>query len=222
MRENLPRLAPSIVFNSRQKMNGWAMLRSLDDDCARLAIFDPQYRAVLDELKLGNEGARQKRRFDLPQMTDHDIKIFIEQIERVLKPSGYLALWVDKYLIGSGHHLRYLEYASQLRTVDLLCWETQRFGMGRRFRAGTEYLLVLQKEPKAAKGTWHNNSLRDWHSEKADSDAHPHAKPAGLTRALIETATRKGDLVVDPCAGSYGVLAACRVTGREFVGCDLV
>lgn len=222
MRENYPQLAPTIVYNSRQKMNGWALLRALDERIARLVIFDPQYRAVLDELKLGNEGARQKRRFDLPQMTDHDIQLFIEQIERVLKPSGYLALWVDKYLIGSGHHLRYLEFTTQLRTVDLLCWETQRFGMGHRFRAGTEYLLILQKEPKAAKGTWHNNSLRDWCSEKADRDSHPHSKPPQLTQDLIQATTRKGDLVVDPCAGSYVTLAACRITGREFVGCDLI
>ena len=102
-------------------------------------------------------------------------------------------------------------------------------GHGRRLAAieagfdafPTEYLLILQKEPKAAKGTWHNNSLRDWHSEKSDRDSHPHAKPPKLTRALIETMTRKGDLVVDPCAGSFGVLSACRLTGREFVGCDL-
>ena len=213
----------SVIRNARQQMNGWDLLRALDDECARLAIFDPQYRAVLDAMKFGNEKttARQQRRAALSAMTDNDIQLFVEQIERVLKPSGYLALWVDKFIIGSGHHLRYLEYCSQMRTVDLLCWETQRFGMGRRFRSATEYLLILQKDPKAAKGTWHNNSLRDWHSEKSDRDSHPHAKPEKLTRALIETMTRKGDLVVDPCAGSFGVLSACRLTGREFVGCDL-
>jgi hypothetical protein len=34
--------------------------------CAPLVFFDPQYRGVLDMLKYGNEGARQKGRFNLP------------------------------------------------------------------------------------------------------------------------------------------------------------
>jgi site-specific DNA-methyltransferase (adenine-specific) len=35
------------------------LLRSLPDGCAAVAFFDPQYRGVLDHLKLGNEWARQ-------------------------------------------------------------------------------------------------------------------------------------------------------------------
>jgi site-specific DNA-methyltransferase (adenine-specific) len=209
--------------NARNKANGWALLRSLEDECARLVILDPQYRAVLDKLKFGNEGdSRQNKRADLPQMTDHDISMFIEQIERVLKPSAYLALWVDKYAIGSGHHLKYLRYTMWLRTVDLLCWETQRFGMGRRFRCATEYLLILQKEPVRAKGTWSDHSIRDWWSEKNGREKHPHAKPAGLTERLILATTKPGDLIVDPCAGSYGVLDICKATKREFIGSDLI
>lgn len=215
---------PSVLRNARNKMDGYRLLRSLEDESARLVIMDPQYRAVLDQMKLGNEGARQKKRADLPQMTDHDIALFVEQVERVLKPGGYLALWVDKFIIGSGHHLRYFRYCSgwQMRTVDLLCWGTERFGMGRRFRSATEYLLIAQKEPVNAKETWHNNSIRDLWSEKSDRDAHVHAKPLELTKTLIQAMTKKGDLVVDPAAGSYVSLRACRETGREFVGCDLV
>jgi site-specific DNA-methyltransferase (adenine-specific) len=209
--------------NCRQRMDGYRMLRSLDDECARLAVVDPQYRGVLDKLNFGNEGeSRQKARADLPQMTDNDIALFVEQIERVLKPSGYLAMWTDKFSIASGHHLRYFRFCSWMRTVDLLCWETKRFGMGRRFRSATEYLLILQKEPGGAKETWHNNSIRDFWSEKSDRDAHVHAKPFELTKTLILATTKRGDLVVDPCAGSYIVLRACREIGREFLGCDLL
>lgn len=216
-------LQPVILRNARQRMDGWKLLRALDDECARLVVMDPQYRAVLDKLNFGNEGAgRQKKRAALPQMTDHDISLFVEQIERVLKPSGYLALWLDKYSIASGHHLRYFQFCSWMRTVDLMCWGTDRFGMGRRLRSATEYLLIVQKEPGGAKETWHDNSIRDLQSEKSDRDAHPHAKPLGITKTLISAMTKRGDIVVDPCAGSYVVLRACRETGREFVGCDLL
>jgi len=38
---------------------------------------------------------------------------------------------------------------------------------------------------------------------------------------LIEATTEKGDLIVDPCAGSFIVLEVCQETRREFMGCDL-
>jgi DNA modification methylase len=50
---------------------------------------------------------------------------------------------------------------------------------------------------------------------------HPHQKPFFLIRTLIEATTQEGDLVVDPCAGSFIVLDACQSTGRKFLGCDL-
>jgi DNA modification methylase len=50
---------------------------------------------------------------------------------------------------------------------------------------------------------------------------HPHQKPKELIKVLIEATTSKGDLIVDPCAGSFVVLEVCQETGREFMGCDL-
>ncbi|CAG8684870.1 13390_t:CDS:2, partial [Racocetra persica] len=50
---------------------------------------------------------------------------------------------------------------------------------------------------------------------------HPHEKPAGLNKRLIEAVTQKGDLVVDPCAGSFTVLNSCLETKREFLGADI-
>jgi len=50
---------------------------------------------------------------------------------------------------------------------------------------------------------------------------HPHQKPKRLIRAFIEAVTEKGDLIIDPCAGSFIVLEVCQETKREFLGCDL-
>lgn len=202
-------------------MNGYSMLRAMEDESARLAVFDPQYRAVLNELEFGNEGERQKARADLPQMSDHEISVFVEQIDRVLGTSGHLAFWIDKYSIGSGHHLRYFRFAPGLKIVDLIGWNTLRFGMGRRSRGAMEYLVIAQKYPRQAKGFWSDNSIRDCWTEASARDLHPHAKPYQLTERIIRATTRSGDLVVDPCAGSYVVLEACRNTGRNFMGCDI-
>jgi site-specific DNA-methyltransferase (adenine-specific) len=48
-----------------------------------------------------------------------------------------------------------------------------------------------------------------------------HAKPLQLQIELIEALTNTRDVVVDPAAGSFSVLEACRRTNRRFLGCDI-
>jgi len=217
----LARTGAAVARNVRQKMGGLRLLRSLDDGCARVAFCDPQYRTVLDKLNYGNEGARQKGRAALPQMTERTIALFVQEIERVLAPSGYLMLWTDKFGLAEGRHRALLRYAPRLRQVDLIHWNKMRIGMGKRARCQSEYLLVLQKEPIIAAATWRDRGIRDTWSEMSDRDLHPHAKPAALIERLIRATTKPRDLVVDPCAGGYGVLEVCRLANRDFIGCDI-
>lgn len=208
------------VLNARQKMGGLALLRSLEPETARLAFFDPQYRAVLDKQAYGNEGARQKARAKLPQMTEAQIATFVQEIERVLLPSGYLMLWIDKFMLCEGRHRDAMRYAGKLQLVDLLHWNKVRLGMGRRFRCKSEYLVVIQKQP--IKGNWTDHRITDAWTEMIDPAVHAHAKPRYLTERIIRATTKPRDLVVDPCAGGYGVLDACKASNRNFVGCDLL
>lgn len=208
--------------NVRQVMSGYALMRALADREAALVILDPQYRAILDRQQYGNEGARQKGRAALPQMSDDDIRAIVEEAERVLKPSGHLFLWIDKFTLATCHYRAWLARTSELAVVDLIAWNKLRIGMGRRSRGVMEYLVVVQKEPIRAKRVWTDHGIPDGWPEMQDRGIHPHAKPRQLTERLIRAVTRRGDLVVDPCAGSYGVLAACQDSGRDFCGCDLI
>jgi hypothetical protein len=45
-------------------------------------------------------------------------------------------------------------------------------------------------------------------------------KPIGLMRALIRDYTRKGDLIVDPCAGAATTLIAAGIEGRRAIGAE--
>jgi site-specific DNA-methyltransferase (adenine-specific) len=206
--------------NARQRMDGLTMLGQMADESAALAFCDPQHRTVLDKLKYGNEGERQKGRAKLPQMSDATICCFLDEIYRVLKPSSYCILWIDKFGLASGHFREWIP--SSFKTVDLVSWDKMRIGMGKRLRCRTEFAVVLQKPPIRAKGTWTDHGIPDCWPEKRDIRLHPHNKPEKLTERLIKAITKPGDLVVDPCAGGYGVLEACAATGREFIGCDLI
>lgn len=217
------RTPDGIAINAPQVMDGLALLRRLPDECAALVILDPQYRQVLDKLKFGNEGERQNGRAELPQMIDADVRRFVEESERVLRRSGHLALWVDKFALVSGKWRRFMPSdITALAPVDMISWDKMRFGQGRRARCQTEFLIILQKGPLRATGVWTDHGIPDCWSEKVSRIGHPHAKPPGLTERIIMACTRVGDVVVDPCAGSYSVLLACRETRRDFVGCDLV
>ena len=216
-------LAPSKkpIRNARQVMDGLALLRSLDDRSAAAVFLDPQYRSVLDRQNYGNEGDRQSGRADLPQMDDATIAAFVAESGRVLQSSGHLFLFIDKYLLVSGRWQQWLPEITPMREVDALIWDKERIGMGRRFRSRFEAVIVIQKGPARAEGIWKNRGIPDVARAKADRTKHPHAKPTALLQTLIECVTSPGDFVVDPCAGGYGVLDACKASGRIFIGCDL-
>jgi hypothetical protein len=94
-------------------MSSSAAMRSRCCACCRTHarrwfFFDPQFRAVLDKLKFGNESARQRGRAGLPAMSEDYIDSVCPEIARVLAPSGYLMHWVDTFGLCQAHHLRIL------------------------------------------------------------------------------------------------------------------
>jgi site-specific DNA-methyltransferase (adenine-specific) len=198
-----------------------ALLAALPADSVAAAFFDPQYRGVLDKLEYGNEGERQKERSLLPQMDEAQIGRIVAAIVRVLRPSGHLFLWVDKFHLCEG--VVAWVSAAGLETVDLITWDKGRIGMGYRTRRRSEYLLVLQKPPKRAKGVWRRRDIPDvWPEKVSRSGPHTHSKPYGLIHSLIESTVPTGEWVLDPAAGSFVVMEAAKSLGCQFVGGDVV
>lgn len=194
------------TLNEKNLADGLDLLAYTQSNSIATAFFDPQYRGVLDKLKYGNEGARQKERVDLPQMDENTIKVFIQEYARVLRPSGHMFLWVDKFHLCQGV-LPWLDN-TDLNLVDMIVWDKGKIGMGYRTRRKSEYLLVLQKSPVKAKGCWNDHAIPDVWNEKIikTKDLHPHTKPIGLIERLIIATTQENDVVLDAAAG--GVLCS--------------
>ena len=213
-------MTPMIKQNHKNKIDGIKLLSSLEDNSVKVAFFDPQYRGVLNKLSYGNEGKnRGQKRSALQQMEDNTILQFITEIERVLLPSGYLFLWIDKFHLCEGIK-PWLADIQNLSCVDMITWNKLKIGMGYRTRRKCEYLVVLQKKPTLAKATWSLHNIPDVWDEKVDK-THPHSKPLGLQTQLILATTEPNDLVCDPAAGGYSVLQACLETKRNFIGGDI-
>lgn len=215
-------------LNKKNCMNGLDLLDLRQDEYIQTCFFDPQYRGVLDKLDYGNEGERQKERSKLKQMDELTIIQFLQKISKILKPSGHLFLWVDKFHLCEGSHLEWFKYVNLnpqkpiMNCVDMITWDKQSFGMGYRSRRTSEHLLIYQKSPKTIKN-WTVKNIRDVWSEKIENPrtGHPHRKPVGLIEQLILTTTNEKDIVLDPCAGSFEVLEVNLSLNRNFLGCDL-
>lgn len=210
------------LMNRKNLMNRLDLLEKIPNETIKIAFFDPQYRWVLDKLWYGNEWKqRWKIRSALPQMSEEIIENFIIKIEEKLLPSGYLFLWVDKF------HLvewvkNWFEKTPNFSIVDMITWDKQKIGMGYRTRRRSEYLIIVQKEPKKAKTTWTLHNIPDVWVEKLTSKPHTHSKPIELQKQLILATTSENDIVLDPASGGFSVLEACKQTGRSFIWSDLI
>lgn len=210
----------NLKCNYENLSDGLSLLREVLDGSIRICFFDPQYRGVLDKLQYGNEGkGRGKGRTALPQMAEEQIAKFIFEIGRVLKPSGYLFLWLDHFHLCEWKGDWLLN--TDLEIVDLITWDKGKIGMGYRTRRKSEHLVVIQKRPIRVKGTWNVHNIPDVWAETILNKNHPHAKPVGLQLALINATTKENDFVLDPAAGGYSVLKACALTKRNFIGGDV-
>jgi len=212
-----------IKINSKNRIEGLELLEAVNDSCVAVTFFDPQYRGVLDKLKYGNEGvSRGKARSSLPQMEEEKIIKFIFEINRILKPSGHLFLWVDKFHLCQGVLEWFID--TELNLVDMIVWDKGKIGMGYRTRRKSEYLIVFQKSPVKAKACWTDHAIPDVWQEKLESSEkiHTHAKPVELQKRLIAATTLENDFVLDPAAGGYSVLKACIECERNFIGGDII
>jgi len=209
-------------YNFKNKIDGIELLKNIKNENVKVVFFDPQYRGVLDKLLYGNEGVgRGKDRTSLPQMTEDMIESFIKEIERILLPNGYLFLWIDKFHLLEGIQ-KWFENTKTLKTVDMITWDKGKIGMGYRSRRKSEYLVIVQKEPRKAKSTWTLHNIPDVWEEKIVNKRHPHMKSYELQKQLILSTTNENDIVVDPCAGSFILLDICKDIYRNYLGTDIV
>ena len=209
-----------IKENYKNRIDGLILLKNINNETITTAFYDPQYRGVLDKLQYGNEGkGRGKDRCSLEQMSEDVIKEFIKEIDRVLKPSGYLFLWVDKFHLCTGITEWIMDTGFQI--VDLITWDKGKIGMGYRTRRKSEYLIILQKKPIKAKSTWTLHNIPDVWLEKV-SKTHPHSKPIELQKQLILATSQENDYILDPASGGYSVFEACKLINRNFIGGDIL
>lgn len=109
---------------------------------------------------------------------------------------------------------------TQFKIRHLIVWKKHNFGLGWAFRHQYELILVLEKgKPKY--------NLTDFSDVQTAShinhnkENHPHQKPLDLLSKIIEHSTVKGQLVLDPFAGSGSTCKASKNLSRKWIGIEL-
>lgn len=205
-------------YNTANEGDGLAMLDWVGKEKAQLVIFDPQYKPVSEATSL-----------DAPHedQSEENIREFCYKIGKVLKKAGWLCLWINQEILLRGNFRQWLPPNLIVKTV--LVW-TKRQGNNLKSAMGQvhnhfihleEYCVVIRKEP------WEKPMIKKRISNifnyfiPTNKRHNTHMKPYKMTRTIIKHLTKKGDLVIDPCAGSFATLVACESIGRKFLGTDL-
>ncbi len=79
--------------------------------------------------------------------------------------------------------------------------------------------LSKKKATKSADTPDYNSDV--WKVDKVEDMIHVNEKPVELVSIAIQHSSRKGEIVLDPFAGSCSCLEACERTGRVFRGIEL-
>lgn len=86
-----------------------------------------------------------------------------------------------------------------------------------------EYAVLLYRDklPKFNNGGKMVFNCFDWQKDTATTKVHPTQKPVKMLERLIEIFTDKGDVVIDPVAGSGSTLLAAAQIGRRSYGFEI-
>ncbi|WP_018389005.1 site-specific DNA-methyltransferase [Ancylobacter sp. FA202] len=223
-----------------------AALSRLPAASVDLVFADPPYNLQLQgELKRPDDSRVDAvddawDKFDSFEAYDAFTRAWLLAVRRVLKPTG--TLWV----IGSYHNI--FRVGAMLQDLDFwilndIVWRKTNpmpNFRGRRFTNAHETLIWAAREPEAKGYTFNYEALKaanedvqmrsDWlfpicsgHERLKDQDGHkvhPTQKPEALLARVILSASKPGDVILDPFLGSGTTAAVAKRLGRHFIGIE--
>lgn len=170
----------------------------------------------------GKKWARKIANDESPEVA---IKVFQAVMDELLPKTIANA---DMYLF-TAHQVinEWLEVADSLSRhgfmrSGILVWEKDGPGMGdtESWGMGHEIVLFLKKGRRKRTDQRRNGVIHVPQVRPGDL-IHPHEKPLPLLELFIKHSTDRGDLIVDPFAGSGSTIRAAKQLGRSGLGMEL-
>lgn len=194
---------------------------------------DPPFNVPING-HVGGLGSIQHDEFVMAsgEMSDEEfcsfLLTFCQRLDEVSNPRAVSFLCMD------WRHIADLIRAGKATLGDLLnlaVWDKGVGGMGSLYRSQHELIAVFRKAGASHRnnvqlGKHGRNRTNVWpypgvQSRRADLKLHPTVKPIAMVADAIKDVTARGDLILDPFAGSGTTLLAAEQTGRRAACAEL-
>ena len=200
-------------------------IKILPDNCIDLVVSDPPY--LLNQRgNAGNSGGMLQKELNKKgkvfEFNNVNIEDYLHELYRVLKDGTHCYLMCNH--VNLTHFLKVID-ESKFHFIKCLIWQKGNLIMGTKYMNAFEYILFMSK------GT--NRNVNDCgipdilsvpNIKTKDIDGgniHDSEKPVRLMEILITQSSNKGDIVLDPFAGSGSTLLACINKNRRFIGWEI-
>jgi len=190
-------------------------LNVLAKDSVDLVVTDPPYG-----IDFQSAYRSKTERFDKIENDDKIDTSFIPKIKRVTKPNSGLYVFTrwDVYP-------EWLEAikASGFEVKNCIVWDRKIHGMGdlkESYAPQHDFIIYATKGTVELNGKRPTDIISKQRVNPGDLE-HPTEKPVSLIAELIKNSSDKGDLVLDPFAGSGSTLVAAEKFGRKYIGIEI-
>lgn len=106
-------------------------------------------------------------------------------------------------------------------TYNPQMWRSGAYGVVKRSPVEMRHYGQQAQSLKVNNGERYPLTVLPYTAGQQANSIHPTAKPLELLCYLVKTYSNPGDTVIDFFAGSGTTGAACLLTGRNFIGCEL-
>jgi site-specific DNA-methyltransferase (adenine-specific) len=186
------------------------VMKNISKNSVDLILTDPPYG---DNIAYGRNGKSIKNNENPLSNCQALVECY-----RILKRNRSLYLFTNwkHYPFLTEFILRYTKFNIR----HLIIWKKNNFGLGWYFRHQYEMILVLEKgNPKYYLKNF--SDVQTCSHINHNKINHPHQKPLDLLEKIIRHSSKRGNLVLDPFAGSGSTCKACKKLDRKWVGIEL-
>ena len=195
------------------------LMSTMEGGCIDLIVTDPPY--LFDSLTGGGISTKREYFQSLKPLDNGMSDEQLDECLRILKKPN-LYLWGNWKQI-----IAYLNYFEDKQVfTNLLCWHKSNPPplCANKYLNDTEYCLFVRGKGVKLYGGYHEHNtywVSQYNKEDKDKYQHPTIKPLPIIQQMVENSSLPGDTVFDPFLGSGTTAVACKLTNRNFIGCEI-
>ena len=208
-----------------KKGDCYKLLKKIPDHSVNLILTDPPYN--LNPYSTGNLKCNWRSDFnnDIADWDGEDLDILLlkKEFKRVLKPTGNIFIFTTYNLMGDFHKI----FDPEFDTFQIMVWHKTNPPPKLRktsFLNSCELICCMWNKGH----TWNFKSQKQMHNffespicMGHERLKHPTQKPVRLLKHIIEIASSKEDVVLDPFMGTGSTGEASLELERNFIGFEI-